>query len=205
MKMFLLLLFCFIMAADGLAQGPSPDAVFPPHGNSPAFTRGPFVEKYLDLLERKNPQDYAYLKDLMEREPEAFHRELRRRLREQRRDRNLHPEKWLPHESKTHRPDRADGNPAEDPTWKRHRKELDELVLQHNEAELHQQPAIKKALRAELEKRFHIRQKARRENVERIQKELDRIKKVLHKREKEKDLIIDRRLEKLLQEPALQR
>lgn len=78
--------------------------------------------------------------------------------------------------------------------------EVEALAAKHQKASASEQRRIKEQLKSELNKLFALKEERRKQEVDALQKELGELKKTLEVRQRNKDKIIERRIQELLEE-----
>lgn len=172
------------------------------------------IDRWLDMLKERNTNEYARLQKLRTENPDEFRRVLRSRLREERFRHEFHDNPGfckyvlgLPEK------ERADilkklghGGPGRGPLGMRPMSpEIQKLEVQTGEmakayrdaADETQKKDIREQLRTKLEQLFDAREKERAEMIQRIEKDLDRLKQTLTQRQAHREEIIDKRLQEL--------
>ena len=162
--------------------GPPP-AIEPPPADQPGT---PFVDRWLERMKEKNPEEYGKLQALREKDPEQFRQALHDKLKQ---------------EKMRFRSRDGRGGPPPPPmnpeivTIEKETMEMSRAYREESDAARKEQ--IRKDIRAKLEVLFELRGKDRQELVNRIEADLARLKKSIEERQAHRDQIIDRRLQDL--------
>lgn len=194
-----------LIVAPALAQDPlepppgpppgmdEPDMGQPPpppeemHGGQPPSV---FVDRWLERLKEKDPEEYARLQKLKETNPEEFRKALFGKLVQER----------MRHRSEGGR----HGRPPMNPEIQALQKETMEMSKAYSQAT---DEAAKKQLRTELRQKlevlFDLREKERKEHIQRIEADLANLKKSLDERQQNREQIIERRLQELTEGDGL--
>lgn len=170
------------------------------------------LESWLEHMRRENPEEFERLMTLREEDPEAFRQALRSRrdgLREhgapegRSGDRRVQgaPRDLPPEEQRRPMAGFArgrDGSGAKDPAITRLEQQTRRLVNACRNASGEERDQLHAKLRVNLEEIFELRERQRREMVERMSRKLETLREELEKRDKQRDKLIDRRMEELL-------
>ncbi len=218
----------FVRAQDPMLDEPPPgmippDEEAPPPGEpvlEPGNDQGPdrsgaMVERWLERLRAKNPQEFERLQKLREEDPEAFSRALHSRLREERAMASLRefPKlqefiRSLPPSERQQIFRKMAGQegpggprgfpPKMNPQIRDLERETMALSKKYRDST---DDAEKETVRAELKTKlgvlFDLRETERRAHVERIEKDLANLKQGLADRQARREEIIERRLAEL--------
>lgn len=162
-------------------MGPPP-LFEPPRGEQP---EAPFVDRWLDRMKEKDPEEYARLQKLRETSPEEFRQALHEKLAQ---------EKMRFHS----RGGRHGRPPMMNPEVIKAEQEAMDISKTYRRAtDAPQKEQIRKDLRQKLEVLFDLREKDRQEHIRRIEKDLANLKKSVDQRQSHREEIIDRRLQEL--------
>jgi hypothetical protein len=165
----------------GPEMGPPPSPE-PPQGEQPGT---PFVDRWLDRMKEKNPEEYDKLQKLRETSPEQFRQALHDKLKQEKTRSRLHDGRHGP-------------PPPLNPEIVKLEKETMEISRGYRETtDEAQKTQIRKDLRGKLEVLFELREKDRQELIRRIETDLARLKKSVDERRNHRDQIIERRLQEL--------
>ncbi len=208
--------------------GPPPGHLFGrPPGPPRGFPPGPPLDPLIRMIAERRPELAERLERLRRRSPEQFRdvmlKALMFRLEDALNEAEEHPAEPSEHRRprRPRRPDERPERPGDE--LQARERELDERhegleVRSHELAEQlraarasEAEPAARQRLRAELKalvnEQFDVRTKLRRVELERIERELNKLRRILERlqgglerRERERDLIIERRLDRLVGE-----
>ena len=215
--------------ADGQIPGERP----PMQGGPPGEPRpGMMLDRWMEKLSRENPAEYERLQALQKENPDAFRDELRNRIRGEvgARLQREHPAifqaiQGLPREDREWLvgriqramehggPGRPDGNmenrgPAPEnpagPESDENESKNRELARSFREAtDPAERDRLKSELRESLLKSFELRVTRRKAEIANFANRISDMRKMLEKREANRDAIIDRRLKELTEGDAL--
>jgi hypothetical protein len=228
-----------VPAQDAMAppppDGPSPELIpsddgtpppgdFEPEmgrGRGPAHS-GEMLDRWMERLSTRNPQEYERLQKLRAEDPEAFRHALHSRLREERamaglRDlpklkefiRSLSPEERDEVLRRFAAPPGGRGGPhgfqpGMNPEIRDLERETMELSKAYREsADAAQKEKIRTDLKTKLGALFDLRESERQAHVEQIEKDLANLKNSLTDRQARREEIIERRLTELTDGDAL--
>lgn len=188
-----------------------PDPAPPPGG-------GHSVDRWMNRLEKRNPDEFRRYQDMRLRDPEGFRRELAGRLGRERLQKAVqaHPRlqaflESLPEQERVEilislgRALRPEGPPPPDEgPIETGQGEIARLA---REFQTTTDPAQRERIRADLKARlgalFDAREQRRTEHIQRIQAELARLQGMLESRRGNRDEIIERRLQELTGDESL--
>jgi hypothetical protein len=163
---------------DEPEMGP-PSSMDPSHGER---SEASFVDRWLNQLKERHPEEYAVLQKLRETNPEEFRRALRERLAQE----------------KMRFRDGRHGRPPMNPEIMNLEKASMDLSQTYRQAtDAAQKEQIGKDLRQKLEILFDLREKDRQEHIRRIEADLAELKKSVDQRQSNRQQIIDRRFQEL--------
>jgi hypothetical protein len=172
---------------DELEMGPPP-SLEPPQGER---SEAPFVDRWLDRMKEKHPEEYARLQKLRETSPEEFRQALHEKLAQEKM-------RFRSHDGEHGRP------PPMNPEIMKSEKEAMDISMTYRQTtDAAQKELIRKDLRQKLEVLFDLREKDRQEHIRRIEVDLANLKKSVDQRQKNREQIIDRRLQELTGEDGL--
>ncbi|MBP7830516.1 MAG: hypothetical protein KA248_11415 [Kiritimatiellae bacterium] len=196
-------------------EEPPPGELAPP----PPPAEGRPVDRWMERLERRNPEEYRRYQDMRHRDPEGFRRELAGRLGRERLQKALqaHPRlqaflESLPEEERADillalgRALRPEGPPPphDEGPVQAGQGEIAKLAREFRTAS---DPAQREQIRADLKARlgelFDAREQRRREHIQRIQAEMTRLQGMLESRRASREEIIERRLQELTADESL--
>ncbi|MFQ5605634.1 MAG: hypothetical protein ACE5HS_20370 [bacterium] len=181
---YLILGFFFTLTlVKAQAQAPPP-----PQPDKRAPLTAEQIEEALEFAEQFDPKLVEQLEELKIDMPERFNREVRHLLREKRRLERLQKRDQTRYEQ----------------VLNIQKMEIQSHVMgqQYQEAEESEKAQIKTELKSLLAKLFELRSQDRQEEVKRLEKQLDELKQSLAAREKNKEQIIERRLQQLTGEKS---
>lgn len=198
MKM-IMLTACFLLAftpawgQDPMERplGPPPEMMDPDMGPPPSLEPppgerpdAPFVDRWLDRMKEKNPEEYARLQKLRETSPDEFRQALHEKLTQEKM-------RFRSREGKHGRP------PMNPEIMKLEKEAMDLSKTYRQTTDAAQREQIGKDLREKLEVLFDLREKDRQEHIRRIESDLADLKKSVDERQKNREQIIGRRLQEL--------
>jgi len=179
-------------------SGGGPEQLHPDHRHQP-------IEAWFEMLRQENPEEFHRLKELLEKDPEAFRQELHRRL--QQKQRGAHAPPWGGGSNaygKEQDKQRVHSRMRKNPKIKNAERKDAELAKKYLKAKDSQKKErLKKELRASLEKTFDLRTEARRNMLKPLEKKLEKLTAKLNEREAHREAIIERRMQELTQGDAL--
>lgn len=195
----------------------SPDLAEPP--GPPPGEAGP-VDRWMDRLEKRNPEEYRRYREMREQDPEGFRRELAGRLGRERLQTvmNAHPRlraflESLPEPERVEvlqalgRALRPGGGPHEPGNTGPLRSLHEETARLAREYRQSSDPAQREQLRADLKLKlgelFDAREKGRADHIARIQAELAGLQEMLESRRANREDIIERRAQELTGDASL--
>jgi hypothetical protein len=171
----------------GPEMGPPPPLELP-HGEQP---EAPFLDRWLERLKEKQPEEYEHLQKLRETNPEEFRRAMHEKLAQEKM-------RFRSHEGRHGRP------PPMNPEIMKIENEAMDLSKTYRQAtDAAQKEQIGKDLRQKLEVLFDLREKDRQEHIRRIEADLANLKKSVDQRQSNRQQIIDRRLQELTEGEGL--
>ena len=167
-------------------MGPPPSLEPPPGAESET----PFVDRWLDRLKEKHPEEYARLQKLRETSPEEFRQALHEKLAQEKMRFRSH--------------DGEHGRPPMNPEVMKLENEMMDISKTYRQTtDATQKEQIRKDLRQKLEVLFDLREKDRQEHIRRIEADLADLKKSVDQRQSNREQIIDRRLQELTEGDGL--
>jgi hypothetical protein len=178
---FLFFLALAVRAQDSMEQPPPP----PPEIGTPDMDQPPPVDRWLDHLKAKNPEEYARLQKLRKEDPLEFRRVLHEYLRQERMKEGA-----------------LDFRHGKQPPMNPEIRKLEEETGQmsrtfHETTDPEKQKQILAELRTQVQALFDLRETERLEHIRRIETDLAKLKATLDQRRKNHDQIIERRLKEL--------
>ena len=178
-------------------QGSPPDMIEPgmegqpPPGDFGSETPPPPVDRWLGRLKTVDSNQYELLQKLRKEDPAEFHRALFERLSQEKM------------KDRMRRGPHGRMQPV-NPKIQRMEEEVGQISHAYREAsDPAQKEQLRRDLRAKLEALFDLREKGRQEHIQRIQEDLAQLKATLDQRLKNRDQIIDRRLQELTESDGL--
>ena len=169
---------------------PPPEMMEPEMGPPPSHeqTQGEqsdasFVDRWLDRMKEKHPEEYARLQKLRETSPEEFRQALSEKLSQEKM-------RFRSHDGQHGQPP-----PMNPEIMKLEKEAMDISKTYRQTADAAQKEQIRKDLRQKLEALFDLREKDRQEHIRRIEADLVNLKKSVDQRQKNREQIIDRRLQ----------
>lgn len=145
----------------------------------PGFGKLPGAQ-FMRQLSQDDPEKFKEMRQLYEKDPEEFHQRLRDMIRQRY------------------------GQKAEKGRNRELEQSIRKLIKQYSQAG---NEAEKQAVRLELKKKlnqaFDERVKARKARMAQLEKQLDKFRKIIAKRQQNRDKIIEKRLDSMLQHPTL--
>ena len=202
MKRALLLIVASLLTlTPALAQdppeGPPPEMGGPDMGPPPSHEslqgdqpESPFVDRWLEKMKEKHPEEYARLQKLRETNPEEFRQALH--------------EKLMQEKMRFRSRDGEHGRPPMNPEILKSEKEAMDISRTYRQTtDAVQKEQIRKDLRAKLEVLFDLREKDRQDHIRRIEADLADLKKSVDQRQSNREQIIDRRLQELTEGDGL--
>lgn len=198
----LALSFMAILCVSARAQTESPVPAMPNVAQEAPMP--PPVQRFFDLLKERDPAEYARLKELRENDPDSFRAELAKRLAGLRERRGARGE---PDVRDMREPGRHMGRSANRDRGPEHNPELEmaERLAKETAAAVRTATSDeeKKKLMAQLKDEvgdiFNIRETMRRERIRQMEDHVAKIKQVLDERRAQREEIIERRVNQLLQ------
>lgn len=199
---FLALSLMAILGASARAQAETPVPAMPDVAQEARMP--PPVQRFFDLLKERDPAEYARLRELRENDPDAFRAELANRLAGLRERRGARGE---PEVRDMREPGRHMGRSGKMDRGPEHHPELDmaERLAKETAAAVRTATSDeeKKKLTAQLKDEvgeiFNIRETIRRERIRQMEDHVAKIKHVLDERRAQREEIIERRVNQLLQ------
>jgi hypothetical protein len=179
-------------------EGPPPEMMEPEMGPPPSHdplqgerSEAPFVDRWLDRMKEKHPEEYARLLKLRETSPEEFRQALHEKLAQEKM------------RSRSHDGEHGRPPPMNPEIMKSEKEAMDIAKTYRQTTDAAQKEQIRKDLRQKLEVLFDLREKDRQEHIRRIEADLANLKKSVDQRQKNREQIIDRRLQELTGEEGL--
>jgi hypothetical protein len=204
-------------APDETAAAPAFEPQPPPPSDAPPWMvpPKPHVERWLEHIREKDPEEFDRMKKLRASNPAEFRRALHRRLLRQRVADTLREAPRLKEflaglpetdrEELVSRLERLGAPPGQgfapehpDPEVHRLEQETADLARRYRDApDEGEKERLRDELRTKLEIAFDRRENARREHVKKIETDLDHLKKTIATRQAKRPEIIERRLQEL--------
>ena len=170
-----------VYAQDPMEQPPAP----PPEIGTSEMDEPPPVDRWLDRLKAKNPEEYERLQKLRQEDPLEFRRTLHEYLRQERMKGGA-------------RDFRHGKQPPMNPEIRKLEEEIGRIARTYRETtDPEKQNQIRVELRMEVQALFDLRETERLEHIQRIEADLANLKITLDQRRKNRDRIIEQRLKEL--------
>jgi len=162
----------------------------------------PPVERFMQMLEEEDSEEYQGLQKLRESDKDAFRVELRERLSRARR-------RSFGAGARGHGRDQSNSNgrgerhrPQQENEYRQRgwNRELQEMVEKYHEAEGGEKESIRSGIKSKLEEIFSGYQQRRIERLERLETKIEEMREMIKEQNEKRDSVIDRQLELLLQQ-----
>jgi hypothetical protein len=168
-------------AQDPMEQPPGPA----PEIGTSDMDQPPPVDRWLDRLKVKNPEEYARLQKLRKEAPSEFRRVLHEHLQQELMKAGM-------------REFRHGKQPPMNPEIRKIEEETGQMSRAYRETtDLEKQKQIRVELRMKIQALFDLRETERLEHIQRIEADLANLKATLDQRRKNRDRIIEHRLKEL--------
>lgn len=172
---------------------PGSEGMRPPPAEGPEGLPPPPIQVLMQHWKKQNPEEFERMQKLREEDPEAFRRELHRKLEKAREDRGLGRRggpggRGLP-----------EGDlPPPDPRLQAAEESIRDLVRQwraatNEEARLQ----VRTELQSALSQAFDLREQARRERLAQMEKKMAELRSSLEQRRQQRAAIIEKRMREL--------
>ncbi len=184
------------------------------HLGGPVSNQASAVEAWLKRMQERNPEEFERMSRLRTENPEQFQKVLKERLakaREGKLEDLPHVKAFLeklPTEEREQLLKRLrEGGGKVREEWTRHNtnlskaeQEIRKLVAAYKKAAPEEQKKLRGVLKKNVSETFELREKARQENIQRMEGQLTKLKKDAEKRKTEREAIIESRMKELLAE-----
>lgn len=170
------------------------------------------VEAWMKRLQERNPEEFERLSKLRTENPDAFQKVLKERLAKMREGKledlphvKAFLEKLPAEEREQFLKRLREGGSKMREEWSKHNaslakseQEARKLVAAYKKASPDDQKKLRADLKKNVSESFELREKARQENIQRVEGQLAKLKKDAEKRKADREAIIEGRLKELL-------